>query len=129
MSATIATPEVVPAKPSTSTRRETLFRLLRSPTFDIAVAIILFWTFCAIFGYRIAPHDPLPDQRRAAETEFDLSVRHGSARPGRALPHDRGRTQHHAHRSGATLLAVTLGTAIGLMLGYFRGWFDETRVA
>ena len=55
MSATIATPEVVPAKPSISTRRETLLRLLRSPTFDTAVAIILFWTFCAIFGYRIAP--------------------------------------------------------------------------
>ena len=58
MSATIATPEVVPAKPSTSTRRETLGRLLRLPTFDIAVAIILFWVFCAIFGYHIVPHDP-----------------------------------------------------------------------
>ena len=60
LSATTATPEVVPA-PAPATKYAPARRsgaLLRSPTFDIAVAIILFWTFCAIFGYRIAPHDP-----------------------------------------------------------------------
>ena len=46
------------AAPARSSRRETFARLLRSPTFLIAAFVIAFWTFCAIFGYRIAPHDP-----------------------------------------------------------------------
>jgi peptide/nickel transport system permease protein len=127
LSATIATPEVVPAKPSISTRRETLLRLLRSPTFDIAVAIILFWTFCAIFGYRIAPHDPLfqtSDVLQSPNSTYPF----GTDQLGRDVL---SRTIAGGRNilliaPAATLLAVMLGTAIGLMLGYFRGWFDET---
>jgi hypothetical protein len=46
------------AAPARSSRRETIARLLRSPTFLIASFVIAFWTFCAFFGYRIPPHDP-----------------------------------------------------------------------
>ena len=61
MSAAASTPSPVAipmAAPARSSRRETITRLLRSPTFLIAVFVIAFWTFCAFFGYRIAPHDP-----------------------------------------------------------------------
>src|SRR5690348_7347949 len=40
-------------------RRETLRQLLRSRTFVPGILIVAFWVFCAIFGYEIAPHDPL----------------------------------------------------------------------
>ena len=104
-----------------------LKRLLRSPTFDIAVAIILFWTFCAIFGYRIAPHDPTFQtidilQKPSGKYPF------GTDQIGRDVL---SRTLAGARAtmiiaSCATIIFVTLGTALGLALGYFRGWFDET---
>jgi peptide/nickel transport system permease protein len=128
LSATTATPEIVPAAaPSAKTRSETLKRLLRSPTFDIAVGIILFWTICAIFGYRIAPHDPTFQtidilQKPSGKYPF------GTDQIGRDVL---SRTLAGARAtmiiaSCATVIFITLGTALGLMLGYFRGWFDET---
>jgi peptide/nickel transport system permease protein len=128
VSATVTTTEVVPAAaPSTSTKRETLGRLLRLPTFDIAVAIILFWTFCAIFGYYIAPHDPTfqtNDILQSPSGKYPF----GTDQIGRDVL---SRTLAGARAtmiiaSVATVMFVTLGTALGLMLGYFRGWFDET---
>ena len=128
MSAAAATPELVPvAAPSTKTRGETLKRLLRSPTFDIAVGIILFWTFCAIFGYRIAPHDPTfqtIDILQSPSGKYPF----GTDQIGRDVL---SRTLAGARAtmiiaSCATVIFITLGTALGLMLGYFRGWFDET---
>jgi peptide/nickel transport system permease protein len=102
-------------------------RLLRSPTFDVAVGIILFWTFCAIFGYRIAPHDPTfqsTDILQSPSGKYPF----GTDQIGRDVL---SRTLAGARAtmiiaSCATIIFVTLGTALGLMLGYFRGWFDET---
>jgi peptide/nickel transport system permease protein len=128
MSAATATPEAVPAAaPSTSTRRETMGRLLRLPTFDIAVAIILFWTFCAIFGFRIAPHDPSFQTTDILQHPTGTYL-FGTDQIGRDVL---SRTLAGARPTmliapAATLIAVTLGSALGLMLGYFRGWFDET---
>ena len=76
----IATPSPVAipmAAPARSSRRETLTRLLRTPTFLIAAFVIAFWTFCAIFGYRIAPHDPtFQTERHPAQPESAVPVRH-----------------------------------------------------
>ena len=113
--------------PATKTRSETLKRLLRSPTFDIAVGIILFWTFCAIFGYRIAPHDPTfqtIDILQSPSGKYPF----GTDQIGRDVL---SRTLAGARAtmiiaSCATVIFITLGTALGLALGYFRGWFDET---
>ena len=128
MSAASATPDLVPVlAPATKTRSETLKRLLRSPTFDIAVGIILFWTFCAIFGYRIAPHDPTfqtIDILQSPSGKYPF----GTDQIGRDVL---SRTLAGARAtmiiaSCATVIFITLGTALGLALGYFRGWFDET---
>jgi ABC-type dipeptide/oligopeptide/nickel transport system permease subunit len=42
-------------------RRETIRQLVRSPTFLIGLAIVVFWVFCAFFSDAIIPHDPIND--------------------------------------------------------------------
>jgi len=42
-------------------RRETLKQLVKSPTFLIGLAIVLFWVFCAFFSDAVVPHDPIND--------------------------------------------------------------------
>ena len=128
MSAASTTPDLVPVlAPATKTRSETFKRLLRSPTFDIAVGIILFWTFCAIFGYRIAPHDPTfqtIDILHSPSGKYPF----GTDQIGRDVL---SRTLAGARAtmiiaSCATVIFITLGTALGLALGYLSCWFDET---
>ena len=129
MSAAASTPSPVAipmAAPARSSRRETITRLLRTPTFLIAVFVIAFWTFCAFFGYRIAPHDPTfqtTDILHSPGGKYPFGTDQiGQDVLSRVLAGSRS-TMEIA--PAATLIATTAGTAIGLMLGYFRGWFDE----
>jgi peptide/nickel transport system permease protein len=119
----IGIPMAVPAR---STRRETFARLMRSPTFLIATFVIAFWTFCAFFGYHIAPHDPTfqtIDVLQSPSGKYPFGTDNiGRDVLSRVLAGSRS-TMEIA--PAATLLATTAGTAVGLMLGYFRGWFDE----
>jgi peptide/nickel transport system permease protein len=39
-------------------RRENLRLLIHRPSFAIGLVVVAFWSFCAIFGSKIAPHDP-----------------------------------------------------------------------
>jgi peptide/nickel transport system permease protein len=114
------------AAPARSTRRETIARLLRSPTFIIAAAVIAFWTFCAFFGYYIAPHDPTfqtTDVLQSPNSAYPFGTDNiGRDVLSRVLAGSRS-TMEIA--PAATLLATIAGTALGLMLGYFGGWFDE----
>ena len=122
-SSPIAIPMAAPAR---SSRRETLTRLIRTPTFVIALIVILFWTICAIFGYMIAPKDP---------TFQGVDILHqpsgtypfGTDSLGRDVLSRviAGARSTMEIAPAATVLATTLGTALGLMLGYFGGWFDE----
>ena len=114
------------AAPARSSRRETMARLLRSPTFMIAAFVIAFWTFCAFFGYHIAPHDP------TFQTDDVLHSPSGKYPFGTdAIGRDvlsrviAGSRSTMEIAPAAALLATTAGTALGLMLGYFRGWLDE----
>ena len=129
MSAAATTPSPIGipmAAPARSSRRETLGRLLRSPTFLIAVAIIGFWTFCAFFGYRIAPNDPTfqtDDILQAPNGTYPFGTDQiGQDVISRVLAGSRS-TMEIA--PAATLLATVAGSSLGLALGYFRGWFDE----
>lgn len=129
MSAAASTPSPVAipmAAPARSSRRETITRLVRTPTFLIAVFVIAFWTFCAFFGYRIAPHDPTfqtTDILHSPGGKYPFGTDQiGQDVLSRVLAGSRS-TMEIA--PAATLIATTAGTAIGLMLGYFRGWFDE----
>jgi peptide/nickel transport system permease protein len=107
------------AAPARSTRRETFARLLRSPTFLIAIVVIAFWTFCAFFGYRIAPHDPTfqtIDVLQSPNSTYPFGTDNiGRDVLSRVLAGSRS-TMEIA--PAATLLATAAGTALGLMLGY-----------
>jgi peptide/nickel transport system permease protein len=107
-------------------RRETLRQLGRSKTFIAGAIIIGFWVFCAIFGYRVAPHDPLA---------LSFPRLHGM---GGAYPFGTdqlGRDVFSRVLTGArdillivpaaTLLGIVGGTTIGLITGYFRGFVDD----
>jgi peptide/nickel transport system permease protein len=107
-------------------RRETLRLILRSPTFILGAVITLFWLACALFGLRIAPYDPYES--------FDFSY----APPSWAHPMGLDRLGRDVlsrvivgARSvievapAASLLGVTLGSFLGLIMGYFRGWTDN----
>ena len=129
MSAASSTPSPIAipmAAPARSSRRETISRLLRTPTFLIAAFVIGFWTFCAIFGYHIAPHDPTfqtTDILQSPNGKYPFGTDQiGQDVLSRVIAGSRS-TMEIA--PAATLIATTAGTAIGLMLGYFRGWFDE----
>jgi peptide/nickel transport system permease protein len=122
-----SSPVAIPmAAPARSSRRETFSRLLRTPTFLIAVFVIGFWTFCAFFGYHIAPHDPTfqtNDILQSPNGKYPFGTDQiGQDVLSRVIAGSRS-TMEIA--PAATLIATVAGTAIGLMLGYFRGWFDE----
>jgi peptide/nickel transport system permease protein len=119
----VAIPLVAPAR---SSRRETLTRLLRSPTFMIAAVIIGFWTVCAFLGYRIAPHDPT-FQTDVILQSPDGTYPFGTDSIGRDVLSRviAGSRSTMEIAPAATLLATVAGSALGLALGYFRGWFDE----
>ena len=114
------------AAPARSSRRETFARLLRSPTFLIAMFVIGFWTFCAIFGYYVAPHDPTfqgVDILHPPSGDYPFGTDSiGRDVLSRVIAGSRS-TMEIA--PAATLLATVAGSALGLALGYFGGWFDE----
>jgi peptide/nickel transport system permease protein len=127
VSASAATPAAIPTiAPARSSRRETLSRLMRTPTFLIAVAIIAFWTFCAFFGYHIAPHDPTfqtVDVLHPPSGDYPFGTDQiGQDVLSRVLAGSRS-TMEIA--PAAALLCTVAGSAVGLALGYFGGWIDE----
>ena len=46
-----------------SPQAEVFFALLRSRTFLVGLAIVLFWVTCALFGEHFVPYDPLADDK------------------------------------------------------------------
>jgi peptide/nickel transport system permease protein len=130
MSAAASTPPsaigIPMAAPARSSRRETLTRLARTPTFLIAAFVIAFWTFCAFFGYHVAPHDPT-FQGDAILQSPNGKYPFGTDSLGRDVLSRviAGSRSTMEIAPAAAALATAAGTALGLMLGYFRGWFDE----
>jgi peptide/nickel transport system permease protein len=107
-------------------RRETLRQLVRSKTFMVGAIIIGFWIFCAIFGYRVAPHDPL-DQSFPQLVGPSAKLFFGTDQLGRDVFSRvlTGARDILLIVPAATLLGVVGGTTIGLITGYFRGFVDD----
>lgn len=107
-------------------RRETIQQLVRSKTLIVGVVIIAFWIFCAIFGFRIAPHDPL-DQSFPRLAGLSRTYPFGTDQLGRDVFSRvlAGARDILIVAPLATLLGIAGGTIVGLITGYFRGRVDD----
>jgi peptide/nickel transport system permease protein len=108
-------------------RRETLVQLVRSKTFLVGAAMVLFWVFWAIAGSRLTPHDPLS---QSPVILVGLSKHHwfGTDQLGRDVLSRvlAGSSDTLQVAPLATLLGIAGGTTVGLVTGYFLGIVDET---
>ena len=109
-------------------RRERMLALLRSPSFLIGAAVILFWIACAILGARITPFDPRFDQTDDLSAAPSAEHFFGTDRLGRDVFSRvlAGSRDILLIAPAATLLATILGTTFGLLTGYLRGIVDDT---
>jgi peptide/nickel transport system permease protein len=109
-------------------RRETIRLILRSPTFIVGALVTLFWVTCALFGHQIAPYDPINGSFGGFSYEAP-SWAHpfGLDRVGRDV-FSRvivGARSVIEVAPAASILGVSLGSMLGLVMGYFGGWVDN----
>ena len=123
-----ATPAAAPpASAERTAQRERLRLLLKSPTFIAGLVIVGMFVFFAIFGEALVPEDPF-----ATDPINDLAApggEHifGTDRVGRDV-FSRvivGARDILIVAPAATLLGTVVGTALGLVTGYFRGPVDD----
>jgi peptide/nickel transport system permease protein len=99
---------------------------LRSPTFLSGAAILTFWAFCALFGARLAPYDPLADDVVNSLTPPSSDHWFGTDQLGRDVFSRviAGSRDILTVAPLATLLGVAAGASLGLASGYLGGLFD-----
>ncbi len=101
--------------------------LFRHPAHALGTALFLFFLFIAIFGSLLAPYGE--NEQITADARQAPSAAHwfGADHLGRDV-FSRvvlGTRDIFALAGTGTLLAVVLGTSLGLLSGYRGGWFDE----
>jgi peptide/nickel transport system permease protein len=121
-------PQPIPAASRARSERQDLVRsLLRSKTLVVGSAILLFWIFIAIAWPVLVPYDP-----QALDPTNTMAAPSGDHWLG---TDNLGRDVFSRLLAGArtvltiapavTLLALVLGTTLGLAAGFLGGWFDE----
>ena len=118
-----ATEEAPGARSASSPRKERLRVLLRSGTFMAGVIIVGFWIICALFGNQLAPQDPYADDLLNSLDGPSADHWFGTDSLGRDI-FSRVIVGSRDILSIAPL-ATILGTALGLVTGYFRGYIDD----
>jgi peptide/nickel transport system permease protein len=115
-----------PAAPM-SLARERFGAALRSSTLIAGLAILAFWIVCALFGARIAPHDPYADDLLATLAPPSAAHWFGTDQLGRDILSRViiGARDILIVAPLATLLGTVLGTCLGLCIGYIRGALDD----
>jgi peptide/nickel transport system permease protein len=110
-----------------SLARERLHAALRSATLLIGLAILAFWSLCALFGARLAPQDPYADNLLATLTAPSAAHWFGTDQLGRDIFSRviMGARDILIVAPLATLLGTVAGTALGLCVGYFKGALDD----
>ena len=113
---------------ASAARRERVRLLLRSPSFLIGAGVILFWVTCAILGSHITPYDPIFDQTPDLSQAPSTAHWFGTDRLGRDVFSRvlAGSRDILLIAPAAVVLSTILGTALGLITGYFRGIADDT---
>jgi peptide/nickel transport system permease protein len=89
--------------------------------------VLAFWVFCALFGARIAPYDPLAQDLLATLQPPSRAHWFGTDQLGRDVFSRvlAGARDILTIAPIATLLSTVLGTALGLVMGYYGGWVDQ----
>jgi peptide/nickel transport system permease protein len=109
-------------------RRQTLRLLTRQPEFIIGGSVLTFWVLCAIFGPSVVPHNPIAtDSFHTHTAPFTDGYIFGTDRLGRDVFSRviAGARDVLIVAPIAALLGVSLGTVIGLLMGYYRGLVDD----
>ena len=109
-----------------SARSETLRVLLRTKTFIVGVVIVGFWVFCAFFGAKVAPHDPLAQSLDILQAPGSKHL-FGTDTLGRDVFSRvlAGARDVLLVAPLATLLGIAGGIAVGLTSGYLGGIVDD----
>ena len=102
-------------------RGETRRLLLRSPAFVVGTLVIGFWVVCAVLGGRIAPQDPyaVSEEIFAAPSSDNWlgTDKNGRDVLSRVLV---GARDVLVIAPLATLIGIVVGSALGLVTGFFR---------
>lgn len=109
-------------------RFETLRALARSPSFIVGAAILAFWLGCALFGPLVVPLDPYASDPLNSLVPPDRAHWFGTDQLGRDV-FSRvivGARDILTIAPLATLVGTFAGTALGLVVGYFGGWLDNS---
>lgn len=124
----VAAPPSPPAaaEPAPQKARSTLAILFTTPTFIIGGIIVLFWVFCAVFGYDVVPYSPFADDLLATLEPPSAAHWFGTDTIGRDVFSRviAGARDILLIAPLATLIGTVTGTAVGLAMGYFGGWVD-----
>lgn len=101
--------------------------LLRSPSAIIGILIIGFWAFMAVFWEKVVPFSPTEQHVRDIFQGPSGRYWFGTDQFGRDVF---SRVMAGSHdiltvAPLATAVGLLLGTTVGLVAGYKRGWFDE----
>lgn len=118
-------PAIAPPQRNRKTR---LIRLmLRQPLGTIGAVVLLIMVLAAIFAPYLAPYDPTVGDPAALYKPPSAMYWLGTDAFGRDIL---SRLIYGARISlvvgfGASLLGVIVGTAIGVISGYFGGWYDS----
>ncbi len=110
-----------------SLARERLQAALRSTTLIVGLAILTFWSACALFGAKMTPLDPYADDLLATLAPPSAAHWFGTDQLGRDVFSRviMGARDILIVAPLATLLGTVLGTALGLCIGYFKGTLDD----
>ena len=121
--------ELPPQRPEAvgSLARERLQAALRSSTLIVGLAILIFWSICAVFGAAITPFDPYADDLLATLAPPSAAHWFGTDQLGRDVFSRvlMGARDILIVAPLATLLGTALGTALGLCIGYLKGVLDD----
>ena len=111
-----------------SPRGEIVRDIVRAKTFIVGAIIVGFWIICAIFGYAIAPYDPAAENLEAINQAPSGAHLFGTDQLGRDMLSRviTGVRDIIIIAPTAVIIATVLGTAFGLVMGYFRGIVDDS---
>jgi peptide/nickel transport system permease protein len=110
-----------------SLARERLHAGLHSATLLIGLAILAFWSLCALLGAKLTPQDPYADNLLATLAAPSAAHWFGTDQLGRDIFSRviMGARDILIVAPLATLLGTVAGTALGLCVGYFKGVLDD----